>query len=119
MNTREFYSELAGAVEWLKVVNDEYRSQAEDKMERLASYLPYGSGFDNGSHVNLEKSTGEKIVIDVDFHHMDENGYYNGWSEHEVIVTPSLRYGFKIRVTGRDRNNIKEYISLTFHNIRS
>ena len=48
---------------------------------------------------------------------VDENGYYDGWTEHEVIIIPSLRYGFNVKVTGKNKNDIKEYIRHVFNNI--
>lgn len=39
---------------------------------------------------------------------------YDGWTDHTVIVTPSLRSGFDIRITGRDRNQTKEYLYEVF-----
>ena len=46
---------------------------------------------------------------------MDEHGGYDGWTEHKIIVTPSLVYGFELRVTGKDRNDIKDYIAEVMH----
>lgn len=76
--------------------------------------LPSGSGFDGGSRVEFGSSE-DQIIIATKFHHMDENGYYTKWTDHNVIVTPSLAHGFKLKVTGRDYNQIKEYIADTFH----
>jgi len=112
--TAEFYSELARQIAWYKTAKGEFVQQAEDKIAAMEKQLPYGSGFNNGSHVDFEKSTGEKIVIDTAFHHMDENGYYDGWTEHKVIVVASLMYGFRLKVTGKDRNRIKDYIAEQF-----
>ena len=53
----------------------------------------------------------------VDFHHMDDNGYYDGWTEHVVTVKPSLCFDIEISVSGRNRNGIKEYILDTFHHL--
>jgi hypothetical protein len=78
-------------------------------------YLPSGSGFDNGSKLDLSESTPERIVLSTSYHHMNEGGMYDGWSEHTVIVTPSLASGFNLRITGRDRNAIKAYIAECFH----
>jgi len=47
---------------------------------------------------------------------MDEHGYYDGWTEHKVIVTPHLTHEFDLKVTGRDKNGIKDYIVETFDN---
>ena len=116
-NASEFYSALARAIQWLEQVNDEYRSQAVKEFDDLVKMLPSGSGFDNGSSVNLDKSTGEKIIIETSFHHMDEHGYYDGWTYHNVIITPSLQWGFNIRVTGRNKNDIKDYIQHEFNSL--
>jgi hypothetical protein len=45
---------------------------------------------------------------------MDENGYYDGWSEHKIIITPDLVNDFNVKITGKNRNNIKEYINSCF-----
>jgi hypothetical protein len=98
--------------------NTEWYEKHTDIIENiLKNDFPHGSGFDMGTKLVYEKSTPNKLVFQADFHHMDEHGYYDGWSEHEVIVTPSLVFGFDVKVTGRNKRNIKEYISDTFHHI--
>ena len=81
--------------------------------------FPSGSGFDAGTKFDLDTATPNKLTFIADFHHMDENGFYDGWTEHKVIVTADMAHGYSIRVTGRDRNNIKDYIADTFHHILS
>lgn len=86
-----------------------------DVIKRIDSnWLPHGSGFDSGSNVNIGESTARRAVIDTSFHHMDEYGAYDGWTNHRVIVTPEFS-GFSVRVTGRDRNGIKDYIADVFN----
>jgi hypothetical protein len=89
-----------------------------DAQQRLADlareHLPSGSGFDAGSAVIEHESKSDKIVIKAHFHHMTDNGFYWGWTAHKVIVRPAFD-GVDIRVTGRDRDNIKDYIADTFH----
>jgi hypothetical protein len=80
----------------------------------MKQYLPSGSGFDNGTKLDLDKSNADKLVFATDFHHMNDTGYYVGWTSHRVVVTPSLGFGFTLRVTGRDKNNIKDYIAESF-----
>jgi hypothetical protein len=78
----------------------------------LASILrdgPSGSGIDRGTRLD-EHSTPERLVFRFDFHHMDEDGFYCGWTEHTGVVTPSLMFGYRLHITGRDRNDIKEYL---------
>ena len=89
-------------------------NHAESIGDICYNHLPHGSGFDNGSHVDLGTSKPDRLVICTSYHHMDENGMYCGWSDHNVIVTPSLAHGFDLRVTGRDKRDIKDYIAETF-----
>ncbi len=78
------------------------------------NHLPHGSGIDNGCKVDFGKSTSEKLVIDTGFHHMNVQGVYDGWTRHTIIVTPSFT-GINIRITGRNRNDIKEYLHQAFY----
>jgi len=72
--------------------------------------LPHGSGIDSGIKLDFDKSTGEKLILTTSFHHMNEGGYYDGWTSHQITVTPSLRFGLNLHITGRNRNDIKEYL---------
>lgn len=92
----------------------DYQTQMMDTLTKLA---PSGSGFDRGTQFNVTRSGDTRLVFNTAFHHMNEHGYYDGWTEHEVIVTPVLSIsGISVRVTGKDKNNIKEYIHDTFYN---
>lgn len=115
--TKRFYSQLAQDIQWYKNGSDDYKGIAEDKIRELEKQLPYGSGVDAGSSVNLKLSTGHKIVIDTAFHHMNENGCYDGWTYHQVIITPCLMFGYKLRVTGRNRNRIKDHLYNLFDDL--
>lgn len=114
---RYLYSEIASAVDAQKrcKANDNaFADKWDDLLDRLEKLLPSGSGFDSGTKIDRDATHAEKIVLSTSFHHMDDNGYYCGWTEHVVTVTPSFR-GFNLRVSGRNRNDIKEYIGETFH----
>ena len=100
--------ERSGNTVWHPIHSDKILQMVND-------HLPRGSGFDSGTQFNFIRSTPEKLVFETSFHHMDEGGSYCGWSEHQVIVTPSLVFDFDVRVTGRNVRNIKEYISETFN----
>lgn len=90
-------------------------------IERLVrDFMPSGSGFDAGTKLDLDASHAEKLVFTTGYHHMDESGGYDGWTEHVVTVTPSLTSGFNLRVSGRNRNDIKDYMHKSFaHALRS
>lgn len=84
-----------------------------ERLCALEKLLPSGSGFDNATRVDVE-STDSKIFMYTSFHHMNEVGYYDGWTDHTVIVTPTFS-GIDITVTGRDKNDIKNYIGEVFY----
>jgi len=96
--------------------NDEWHDRYHEARaaELVKRYLPSGSGFDNGTKLDDIKSTGDSLVFDVDFHHMNEHGFYDGWTTHRVVVRPSLAFGFRLTIGGRNRNEIKDYIAEVF-----
>jgi hypothetical protein len=81
----------------------------------VKNYMPRGSGWDSGTEIDLDRSHADKLVFYGSFHHMNENGMYDGWTEHTVTVTPSLVFDLNIRITGRNRNDIKEHLHEMFH----
>jgi hypothetical protein len=88
-----------------------------ERAKRLTKeYMPSGSGFDMGTNLDKDRSTGDKLVLTTAFHHMDEHGYYTVWTDHTVIVESSLIHQFTLYVSGLDRNDIKQYISDCFYN---
>jgi len=94
--------------------NDEWRSKHSAAIFELCGDLPSGSGFDSGSRIDLDGSTPDRLVFTTSYHHMNDGGCYDGWTEHTVVVTPSLEMGCHIKVTGRNRNDIKDYIGEQF-----
>lgn len=74
--------------------------------------LPRGSGIDCGTKFDWvnSKLKPEKLIFNLSFHHMNDVGMYDGWTEHNLIVTPSFFGGFDMRFTGPNRNDIKEYL---------
>ena len=84
----------------------------------MRNHAPSGSGFDNGTKFHPESSTHTKLVFVVDYHHMNEGGFYDGWTTHSVTVTPTFD-SVHVRVSGRDRNQIKDFIADTFYSLAS
>lgn len=89
-------------------------SDKEAELDKIMKNAPSGSGFDKGTELD-DSSSSNKLIFNTAFHHMDENGYYDGWTDHKVIITPSFINSFDMRISGRNRNNIKEYISDLFN----
>lgn len=84
---------------------------AKDRNVHLVeNFMPHGSGIDAGIKLLAEESNKNKIVFQFCFHHMNDGGFYDGWTEHKAIVTPSLQFDFDLKITGRDRNDVKEYL---------
>lgn len=94
--------------------NPVHLSFQRDRLAKLCrDHLPSGSGIDNGSKLSHE-STPNRLIFSADFHHMNDGGMYDGWTSHSVVITPDLGMRFNVRVTGRDRNGIKDYLADTF-----
>ncbi len=84
-----------------------------ERIAQLVDFLPSGCGWDCGTKIDLDSSHGEKIVLYGSFHHMNDGGYYDGWTEHTITVTPGFR-SLNLRISGRNRNDIKDYLYETF-----
>lgn len=87
----------------------------EERIQQLQDELPRGSGFDNGSKFCMLRSNEHCIVIETSYHHMDSNGFYDGWTDHVVRVRPRFDAdSFDITVSGRNKRDIKDYIAEGF-----
>lgn len=99
--------------------NLEWQEKHESALaELIEKHLPHGSGFDAGTTFDVEShiyGNPERLIFGADYHHLNANGFYTGWTRHAVIVSPSLVGGISLRVTGRDKNGIKDYIAETFN----
>lgn len=93
----------------------EWIQKHKDALRDLLSSSPSGSGFDEGARLS-GNSTEEKLIFETSFHHMNDVGYYTGWTSHLVTLTPSFVYGFNLKVSGRNHREIKDYIGEVFHN---
>lgn len=97
-------------------------------------HFPSGSGFDNGCRLvagwqnKYRDDTSISGVTDTytqygsfhivcDFHHMNDNGFYTGWTNHVFSVYPCIHDfdGWRSKIHGRDRNDIKNYIDEVMH----
>ena len=95
--------------------NAEWFDRHSERLDYIArELLPSGAGVDSGSKIDLERTTAGKIVLTTAYHHMNDGGMYDGWTEHAVVVTPCFD-GIDVRVTGRDRNDVKDYLGDLFH----
>ena len=94
--------------------NNEWQSNHSETLERIAKdYLPSGSGIDNGTTIDIDATSFTKIVLETSFHHMDEYGGYDGWTSHKITIKPSF-LGLDITISGKNRNDIKDYLHDVF-----
>ena len=98
-----------------KVGNTEWELKHKAQIDdAVSNHLPSGSGWDQGTKLDYDTSYADMLVFTGSFHHMTGTGMYDGWTDHKIIVTPSLAFGFTVRVTGRDRNDVKNYLADIF-----
>ena len=90
--------------------NAEWKSRHGDTLKAIMDNAPSGSGIDCGTKLD-DTATPEKLVFSMSFHHMNDGGFYDGWTEHKITVKASLQFGFTLSISGRDRNQIKDYLS--------
>ena len=109
---RAFAESLQAMHNCEKSGNDRWRGRWSSYIAKLQAELPHGSGLDGKVEFILDKCNATRVVIFVEFHHM-KHGYYVGWTDHEIIVT-ATHCGPEIRVTGKDRNGIKDYLAELF-----
>jgi len=94
--------------------NDEWSIKHLDRISKLVEdHMPSGSGFNNGTEIDLYKSSTNKLVFYTNFQHMDDNGFYAGWTHHTITVKPEFG-NINIHVSGKNKNNIKDHIHSEF-----
>lgn len=99
-----------------------HKSGNSEWLKRWAAYvtsisrecLPSGAGIDNGTHVLGLTRDKRGFVLTFYYHHMDDTGYYTGWTEFRAYVHPAFS-GLEITLHGRNVNGCKEYLHQTLH----
>lgn len=86
--------------------------------------MPSGSGIDNGVMIDLDGSMllgepqhHEKLVFHSSYHHMNEVGMYDGWTDFSVYVRPSLAHGIHVEVAAtwpEEYEDTADYIAEVF-----
>jgi len=95
--------------------NAEWEQKHRDEIERIVDDgAPSGSGFDSGTTIDLDASTENKLVFTTEYHHMSDAGFYDGWTSHRITVRPSFAFGYRLSISGQNRNGIKEYAAEIF-----
>ena len=115
MKSKTLVGHIACAVNSMARCNSNGNAYA-DKWESLLAHiekdiLPRGSGFDCGCRIERSPRNPAYVQIAFSFHHMDESGRYDGWTEHTATFKPDFETGFSLHLSGKDHNSAKEYFS--------
>jgi hypothetical protein len=108
----KLYKELSSRIDQynrcIETGNSLWQEKTREALKELTALLPHGSGIESTS-IDLEKSNGEKIVIVFSYHFMNDAGFYDGYGDFILTVKPSLQFDFILNISGKDRNQIKDY----------
>jgi hypothetical protein len=88
-------------------------------IDALCEDLPSGSGIDNGCHLPDHDYEGSEhdpacLMIRFGYHHMDQNGFYCGWSDYRCTIRATFN-GPELRVFGQDRNGLLDHLHEVFY----
>jgi len=94
-----------------------YVYQVEEHIEMIInSHFPNGSGFDAGCTLDFDKSHEDRIEVKIPYHCMDEHGYYDYWIYPVLIITPSLAYGYDMRINWKGYNGKYKFLLSDYFN---
>ena len=105
---------LAGYKQGIEIDDPKYTEIYRAELVRLVGLLPHSWSIDCVVFLNFKMSTPERLVFDVNYHHMNNGEGYDYWTKHKIIVTPSLRHQVALHITGVDENGIKDHLHLIF-----
>jgi len=114
MNNK-LYKHLSGTLQayqnCIKTGNKIWEDKHEEKLNELVkNEMPHGSGIDCGMELDFEKSNPNKLIFNFSFHFMNDNGMYDGWIDYKLTVIPDLYNDFYLNITGRNKQQIKDYL---------
>ena len=124
MEKKPLYRKLAQYIEarenCIKNKNDDWTDKWDEKIDKIINNLPHGSGIDGKTEIDLEKSNSNRIVINSEFHHMNDGGFYDGWTNFTIVIKPSLAHLFELQIKGKfgkyqdTRGYLEELFGTTF-----
>ena len=119
MTQNKVYQKLASSIDarltCIKRENEYWETEHFEQIHHIMTTAPSGSGIDSGTTIDLDKSTGEKLVFHLGYHHMNDWGYYDGWTDHTITVRPSFRFNTILTISGPNRDDVKDYLHEIYH----
>jgi hypothetical protein len=113
---KEIASRIIAIRNCQKSGNTEWEAKHKDFLHCIEKHLlPSGSGIDSGTKIDLQRSQPNRIILTTAFHHMDDAGGYDRWTQHDIVVSPSLAFDFDVSIRGQNHNDIKDYLADLLH----
>ena len=96
----------------IKSKNSDWQYKHEETLIKSLDKLPHGSGLDGQWLCDFDKSNQNKIVLMMEYHAMNNDGYYDGWIKFSVSIIPDLISDIKMTITGNfgKYQDIKDYL---------
>ena len=104
MEIKEIYKELAStldAYQSCKKSLNTWQEKHAKRLEELLDKLPHGSGIDGSYYLNWDADPNKYIEFSCQFHLMNDNGYYDGWTDFTVRVYPHLFLDVRLVISGK------------------
>jgi len=109
---KKIYQELAtltdARLRCIQMDNKEWEEKHTEKIEEMVKRFPIDDPI-----FDFYESNGQKLVIHSSYHHMNENGFWDGYSDFTIKVTSDLMFGFKLSILGkfpRKYESTKDYL---------
>jgi hypothetical protein len=99
-----------------KVLSQKNWAKRAKELSLLQELLPNGNGIreHEGLAVILLESTKKRIVIETTYWPPHDSYETTRRTVHQLVITPSFEGEINIRVTGKNENNVKEYLQDIF-----
>lgn len=113
----ELASRVQAVKNCIKSKNTEWDAKHREAIEQLLDALPHGSGIDGEWRIEPENCSDSVITLFCSYHHMNDGGYYDGWTDFTVKIRPSF-YGIDVKVTGAfppKYRDTREYLQEILH----
>lgn len=117
---QDFASKLEARNNCISSGNHEWKVKHDKALKELLYALPHGSGIDGEWELD-DSSTLNRLVFTCSYHHMNDGGMYDGWTDFSVVLTPTFD-GFSLRIFGKfprryadTRDYLAEVLYHAFH----
>ena len=110
----KLYQKISRTIQAMGACSSDWQERHNNTIEMIErEYFPHGSGLDADCFIDLDRSTKDKICIQFDYHLMNDNGFYDGWLCLDLILVPSLSWGFDFKIrwytNTNNQNKVKRY----------